>query len=236
MGKLRNKSEDKKVCPKCHGTGFIITERGAEPCECREEQLYQERLRQARIPQKFLAKSLDSFVARDKLRNRMVSDARDFINTFNPKAPEETKGLILKGPTGSGKTHIATAILTGVVKKGYSGVYYNVTELLKDLRETYSRDSEEVEANIIGRAGEVDLLVLDDLGSEATSGWVRDRLYLIINRRYENLKPLIVTTNLEPDELTKQVGDRITSRIEEMCHTYDFPAEDYRRKKMHRRK
>lgn len=233
MGKLRNKSEDKEVCPKCHGTGFIITDRGAEPCECREEQLYQERLRQARIPQKFLAKSLASFVARDKTRKSLLLHAQGFIETFNPKVVGETRGLLLKGIIGSGKTHIATAILSEVIKKGYSGLYYNVPELLNALRDTYSRDAEEAEARIIDKAADVELLVLDDLGAESTSGWVRDRLYLIINRRYENLKATIVTTNLDEGELRQQVGERIVSRINEMCHTLEFPGEDYRRKKLH---
>ena len=74
--------------------------------------------------------------------------------------------------------------------------------------------------------------MLDDLGSQRTTDWVLDRLYLIINHRYEQLLPLVVTSNLPPEELKQQVRERIVSRLCEMCHLIKFPRRDYRQHMM----
>ena len=118
-----------------------------------------------------------------------------------------------------------------MIPKGFNGLYYNVPEVLHDLRESYSSESAFDESDILEHAAQVDLLILDDLGAERTSGWVRDRLYLIINRRYERMKSLIVTTNISLNDLKEQVGVRIVSRLMEMCPiVLEFPSEDFREK------
>ena len=80
-----------------------------------------------------------------------------------------------------------------------------------------------------------DLLVLDDLGAEATKGWINDKIYLIINRRYELDRPIVVTTNLDLAELERKLGERTASRLWEMCDAealFEFPDVDYRREHM----
>lgn len=227
--------EEEEVCPYCKGYGYLLTEAGeAVPCGCREGMLANVRLREANIPRKFAQKSLANFKSKDKIRKALIEKAAEFIENFTD-SPDEHQGILMVGCTGSGKTHLALAILREIVVKGYTGLYYNVPELLNALRETYSESSEEIESEILSRAGNVGLLVLDDLGAERTSGWVRDRLFLIINRRYEALKPILVTTNLNWDELEEQVGERIVSRLYEMCPlVLEFPKEDYRRQYVER--
>ena len=222
--------EEEEVCPYCKGYGYVLTETGeAVPCECREGMLANLRLQEAHIPRKFAQKSLANFKGKDKIRKVLVEKAAEFIQNFRDN-PEEHQGILMVGCTGSGKTHLALAILREIVVKGYTGLYYNVPELLNELRDTYNEPSEQIESDILNLAGEVGLLVLDDLGAERTSGWVRDRLFLIINRRYEALKPILVTTNLDWRELEEQVGERIVSRLYEMCPlVLEFPREDYRR-------
>jgi DNA replication protein DnaC len=224
------KGKKTEECPLCEGYGYIISEAGTQICECQHERLKEERLRAAKIPQKFLLKSLDNFKPDGKERKQIVETARHYIQGFRENLRAEFNGFLIIGPTGAGKSHIAIAILKEVVSKGYTGLYYNVPELLTKLRETYDLESEKVESEILEETETVDLLVLDDLGAERTSGWVRDRLYLIINRRYERGKPTIVTTNCEIEELGERVGERITSRLYEMCAPLDFPKQDYRMK------
>ena len=223
MAKKSSTSE----CPKCQGYGFILSDLEATPCGCRKHQLVAQRLTQARIPRKFLNKTLDSFRARDKIRKEVLKAARDYVKGFHLR--EEMKGLLIIGVVGSGKSHIAIAILKEIIKKGYVGLYFNVPELLQKIRETYSSQSDEGEAGILDMVSETDLLVLDDLGADAASGWVRDRLYLLINRRYETNKPTIITTSFDLEELKTQLGQRIVSRLCEMCSEFeDLPPKDYR--------
>lgn len=222
-------STDLDTCTDCGGYGYIITPEGeAVPCNCLSGRLMTQRQAAARIPPKFLKKSLANFVARDKNRALLLEKAAEFIQNFT-KQPDQHQGILMLGTVGSGKTHLAVAILKELIQKGFTGLYFNTPELLNTLRESYSEDSEQIESEIIDIATEPDLLVLDDLGAERTSGWVRDRLYLIINRRYELMKAIIVTTNLSLKELKEHVGERIVSRLFEMCPIQlEFPAEDYR--------
>jgi DNA replication protein DnaC len=102
-----------------------------------------------------------------------------------------------------------------------------------DIRATYDANASLSESELLEELEGPELLVLDDLGAEKTADWVNDRLYLIVNRRYEECRPIIVTTNLGLDELTEKLGNRIVSRLCETADLWDkFPKEDYRRKHM----
>lgn len=192
----------------------------------------QHRLGEARIPRRFLNKSLKNFRSADPIRRKLLQGAEAFIKGFSLKG-EFYPGLIMEGPVGCGKSHLAVSILREVIAKGYSGLYYNSPDLLSEIRATYSNEEGPSEDVILEELGDVDLLVLDDLGAEKVSGFVLDRFYLIINRRYENCKPIIVTTNLDQETLINRLGERIVSRLLEMCQEFKhFPEEDYRRQKL----
>jgi DNA replication protein DnaC len=106
-------------------------------------------------------------------------------------------------------------------------------DLLSDIRATFDEKAPLSENDLLEDVNRPDLLVLDDLGAERTSSWVNDRLYLIINRRYDSGRPILVTTNLDLGELSDKIGDRIVSRLCEMCHKFpEFPDEDYRKEHM----
>ncbi len=72
------------------------------------------------------------------------------------------------------------------------------------------------------------LLILDDLGAEKPTEWVRERMYEIVNQRYEWMRPIIVTSNLSPAQLAKQVGQRVASRLMEMCEVVELDGRDRR--------
>lgn len=190
----------------------------------------QQRLKSAQIPRRFWNKTFQNFTAKDSLRRRIVDLCQRFCQSFNFEK-EFPRGLLMIGQVGCGKSHLAVSILREAIGKGYSGLYYNSPGLLREIRATFSGESGVTEDDLFDEINEVDLLVLDDLGAENVSGFVLDRLYLIINKRYEGCKPIIITTNLELEELRNRMGDRIVSRLIEMCHAVDtFPREDYRRR------
>lgn len=205
-----------------------------------QRQFFRERrLESARIPRRFWKKTLENFETRipgtnrvDPLRRSLVEIARDFVRRFGSGAEGDyPKGLLFTGITGCGKSHLASAILRAVVLEGHTGLYYNSPDLLMDIRSTFEADSRIHESELLDMVDEVDLLVLDDLGAEKVTDFVLDRFYLVVNRRYEGCKPILVTSNHAPDELAARLGERVVSRLFEMCTPIsDFPREDFRRR------
>lgn len=225
-------------CPLCEGAGYVIGDDGARPCECLTRRRAGKQLDRARIPPRFLDKTLATFEAKTRQTREIAQAAHAYVNSFGPNVfqPSPTSrsnGLLFIGVTGSGKTHVAVAILRAVIERGFSGLFCNVVNLLQELRDSFDPDAPQSGFEIMEPVLAVNLLVLDDLGAEAPTGWVRDRLYQIINRRYEENRPIIVTTNVESlEDLERQVGPRITSRLCEMCQRIEFPNRDWRRAHM----
>ncbi|MBI5154380.1 ATP-binding protein [Candidatus Poribacteria bacterium] len=222
--------ETGEPCPHCGGYGLIAAPDGTvSKCECGQWDGLQAGLglRRARIPRRFAGKNLATFKGSSRTK---AGEARRIAESYASSfSATEEKGLLLRGGTGTGKTHLAVGILAEVIRRGYSGIYYNFTDLLAQFRDSYRSTTEPGELDMLEEMDAADLLVLDDLGAEMLSDWVRDRLYLIINRRYEIARPMIITTNCDDYELRERLGPRVVSRLYEMCATLDkFPEEDYR--------
>lgn len=168
---------------------------------------------------------------------------RRFLQGFSPHCG---RGLLLVGNTGSGKTHLAVAVAHYLLEKGHRVVFANVSHLLASFRWSYRRDDDGTEEEMIRRMIDADLLVLDDLGVDKPSEWVDQVLYTIVDARYQDYRPLIVTTNCSlipgtaPDEAAAgegvsefgyQVGQRVESRVMGMCEPVVLTADDYRLKR-----
>lgn len=223
------------------GAGTAMADAPAPPPAPAADQAWQNdfmadlRLEDARIPPRFQDKTFDKFhIERNAKRKALLEFAQGYVKGFNFNGVTPF-GLLLRGGVGCGKTHIAVAILKAIVANRYRGLYYNIVDLLAEIRRTYNQDNSLDESEFLDELLAPDLLVIDDLGCEKTSEWVNDRLYLIINRRYDACRPILVTTNLMTvDEMESKIGKRITSRLCEMCQSFpEFPDEDYRKKHMH---
>ncbi len=222
-----------KTCPICHGVGIVIDGvSGAHTCSCQDNVMTAARLRNANIPPKYITRTFETFDPYSRPLRQMLDDARAYAAAFDSINKFEKKGLFLTGTVGSGKTHLAAAILQAVITSGHTGLFWNVVDLFRALRDTMSPDSPLTENDIIDRARSVDLLVLDDLGTEKTSEWVLDRLYMLINGRYQDDTALIITTNQTFPELTDRLGTPIVSRLSEMCSYLNVKADDYRRRNL----
>ena len=181
--------------------------------------------------------------------NRSLGQAKLVVEGFARDYPAATSaGLLLIGPSGIGKTHLAVAALRQIVFRGLSGLFFDYGELLKQIQGSYNPVSQTTELAVLEPALEVELLVLDDLGSSKPSLWAQETVGHILNTRYNKSRITLVTTNYldspalpEParlpsrqavsreDSLTDRVGQRIRSRLYEMCRTVELVAPDYRK-------
>jgi DNA replication protein DnaC len=248
------------VCPKCGGAGFTIVERanisGAEPCACRAEGYASHREARAQIPPIYRDASFENFEAPSvefdpgaALLRRVVSDVRVYAMRY-PEVPRP--GLLLVGEAGTGKTHLAVAVLRRLVQKGKECLYCNYQTLLNSIKAGYDPVSNSSDREAYRAALDAEVLLLDDLGAQSkVTEWVEDTINSIITYRCDHGKALIATTNLpDPDAggavtqrsalgtveyrrtLADHIGVRARSRLFEMCTVIQMPLiPDYRVRK-----
>lgn len=159
----------------------------------------------------------------DRPENLLSKAARAYAENFQPAL--EQHGIMFTGNVGTGKTFYSCCIANAVIDRGCTAW---VTTLQPLVRALCSYESAE---KILAKIRKVDLLVLDDLGSTALNDFTTDKLFEIVDERYRSGKPLIVTTNLNPDEAWKSsIGmRRIFDRLRERCRHVVVDGESRRR-------
>ena len=178
------------------------------------------------IPKLFHDCTLESF----KGKNKLKSIAQEFITDFS----ENPTHLFLTGPTGVGKTHLAIAVYQELHKLGLIQKedfnFINITDFLFLIRATYQNKYDgRSEFEIVNDIQDSKLLILDDLGTEKSSDFAIQTLYMIINYRISNILPTIITTNLSLEEIEEKLNARIASRLCVM-ETVQVGGDDYRKK------
>ncbi|MFJ6729440.1 ATP-binding protein [Streptomyces sp. NPDC091281] len=142
-------------------------------------------------------------------------------------SPEETRSLLIVGPTGTGKTHYAYGVLRAIAETGAPTGWsaYTAADLYAQLRPRTGRDSE---ATFEAMAS-TDVLFVDDLGAAKLTEWTEEVTYRLINHRYEQCRPSIFTSNVPPAQLRDVLGERISSRLTEMCERIALKGDDRRK-------
>jgi len=185
-------------------------------------------LQSSRIKKRFQHRTLELFEINEK-NKKSFSAISSYIKSFDITT---SAGIMLFGPVGTGKTHLAIAVLQELIKKGHAGAYVTVPELLDEMRDSINSEVKGSSAKLMQLVKTIPILVLDDLGTEKATDWVRERLYVIINARYEDMKSTIITTNCGIEELQERIGERTVSRLWEMCKGVVLDGEDRRKKRL----
>ena len=148
-----------------------------------------------------------------------LRDARSFA-----RAPQGW--LVFQGVNGCGKTHLAAAIGNYQLKQGRPVLFVSVADLLDHLRSTFSPESSVSYDELFERVRNTPLLILDDMGEHSATPWAREKLYQIINHRYNSVMPTVITTCLSSEE----IEDRINSRMLDprVSNVLGITASDYR--------
>ena len=200
---------------------------------CDKRSAYIARVKVARL---LKTSNVGSRFANRQFSNFDITDANkkafEACNAWVVGYKREGKGIFLTGDVGTGKTHLAAAMLHKLIEKGIPAVMVVVPDLLRELREGYKSG---LTGKIFDAAKTVEVLVLDDFGAERIvsdngSSWAQEQLFMLINYRYEHALPVIITSNDSIGELEQKVGKRITSRLWEMTKGYKLTGDDYRKR------
>jgi DNA replication protein DnaC len=202
-----------------------------EPCACQGDLRRRQRISAANIPPRYYHCRLETFYERN---NAPLIAARrkvqEFAETWLPGV-NNGRGLLLMGTCGSGKTHLAVAALLEIIDSGKPGrlMFRNFQDLIQEIQASFDSDQTPSKSEILRPLLEVDLLVLDELGSQKPSLFVQDILYYVINSRYNTQRTTIFTTNYQ-DELHERIGERLRSRLYEMTEEVKIAGvPDYRK-------
>lgn len=139
-------------------------------------------------------------------------------------------GLLVFGNAGNGKSHLTVSIFKEIMKRNKTAIFISSSALITRMNESKNYNSNEKLTSLINLLSHVELLVLDDLGAHKWDSSTLENLYKIIDSRYENLKPIIVSTNCSVDELKFNLGDRIFDRLAGSCTFVENKGKSYREK------
>ncbi len=224
-------------CPICHGIGFIRRDLPInhpdfgkmEICECRREKVdkaQKEHLYDFSNIESFRAMTFDTFnlQGRGSVKDSNKSMEMAYQNAKN-YASHPNGWLFLTGKFGCGKTHLAAAIANEIIQNGTRTLFLTVPDLLDWLRYTFSGQDTSFEERF-SEIRDVPFLVLDDLGTQNSTPWAQEKLFQIINHRYVNKLPTVITSNLEVSEIDERVSSRLNDR--DLVVNITITAPDYR--------
>jgi len=224
---------DPGTCQLCLGTGIeVVRGKGARPCSCRTQGVHSNLLARVKLPRRYSDCHFHNYTPQNPSQDR----AFKFATKLTMEYPAVDQGLLLMGPVGVGKTHLAVSILKGLTERGFGCLFYEFGSLLKEIQDSYNSNTRTSELTVLAPVLNTDVLVLDELGASKPTDWVRDTMAHIINSRYNERKLTIFTTNylddrkMEKEEtLEDRIGVRLRSRLFEMCKTVELSGQDYRR-------
>lgn len=236
---MSQNSKDSDVCPICHGDEWILKivdgRSVAVPCKCRQKAVMRRRIHFAELPDVFANITLKSFSVsvygskESKEKARLACGVvKEYLTAYDDMRKQGLGLYIFSATKGSGKTRMAASVANELMHNHDTAVKFATSNrILSEIKRTYDRENDLSESRLLDALATVDVLIIDDFGTEKVTDWVREKFYEIINARYVNKKVMIFTSN--ESLRTLKYDDRITDRIKEVCYQVDFPEESVRK-------
>jgi DNA replication protein DnaC len=197
-----------------------------------------------RIPPRYAHCLIDHFEPGTPSQRAALERVISFINGFPHHGPDEGLGLLFTGGNGVGKTHLAVAALQELaLRKSVRGQYWDFHELIREIKNSYDAETSTTELSVLEPVVSTPLLLLDDLGAWRMTEWMNDTLFYLLNSRYLAKRPTIITTNFQDvdretalaadamrrkEYLVERIGQRLRSRLLEMCLMVPVDGHDWR--------
>lgn len=172
-------------------------------------------LGRAAIPPRFMQKTLSSYEPSNPQQDRIKAAVEAYAANFAQDSGVNGTSLILCGGPGTGKTHLGCGVANELLKQGFSALYTTATGLVRDIRATWAKDSERTESDVIKAFIAPDLLIIDEIGVQVGSADEKIRLFDVINARYEQVKPMLIISNLDVKGVVEYLGERAADRLRE---------------------
>lgn len=204
------------ICPQC--SAELAEKAWVEEEERRKAEVlvtWQRKLGSSEIPDRFINRSLESYIAKTEGQKRALAFAESYADSFDD-ALQTGKSAIFIGMPGTGKTHLAVGIGLRIMQRDSRLVLFStVMRAIRRIRNTWGRNSEESETDAIATLTEPDLLILDEVGIQCGTENEKLLIFDILNERYENRRPTLLLSNLPIEEVKQYLGERVYDRLRE---------------------
>ena len=213
--RIKDVEEEEHFCPLCQDTGYV----DGKKCQCflklQGELLYRQSRMGAVLERENFSKfQLERFDNKEKLGQcgnktlrEYIKEIRDYLTNYCEEYPKNNRSILFTGSTGTGKTYFLHSIAKALLDKGVSVLYFTATGLFeyfsKRMREEDTEDYIE----------EVDVILIDDLGTEFSNSFTTSRFFALLNQRILDRKTMLISTNLNFKELRETYSDRVVSRF-----------------------
>ena len=214
-------------CPGCEAEAKAKAEAEEERARTeRRRQQQAELLQSTAIPARFIGRDFENFTAPTPAHVHALTVCRDYVESFAEQA-RRGGGLILAGKPGTGKSHLAAAIMQALIERR-DVRYTTCMDMIRAVRDTWRRDADRTETQVLNALQRLDLLVIDEVGMQYGTDGEQTILFDVLDRRYREVRPTIVLTNQDQKGLREFVGDRTFDRLAETCRWVPFDWPSYR--------
>lgn len=211
-------------CEKCKDMGYL----NSSFCDCMKQVFGELTVEKINRNSHIALKKFDDFDLKYYSGNSLHTMTRilDFTRNYAENFSLYSENIMMSGNTGLGKTHLSLAIADRAIRKGFAVIYDSAVNIFSKIeRERYS---DEKPVNMLDTAIDADLLIIDDLGTEAESKFCNSMLFNIVDTRINRQKPTIISTNLTIGEIAARYNDRMGSRLSTQYTNLHFSGDDVR--------
>ena len=196
---------------------------------CIEDRRMATDLGRAAIPPRYQRHSLETYQVEGPGQRQALEVCQTYAGNIK-KTLADGQNLVLIGSVGTGKTHLACGVARRFLEAGHTALYVRTAELISMVRETWRPDSKKTERRVMRELTDPDLLVIDEVGVQANTENEQQILFNVINGRNEQMRPVILISNLDAEGIKKVLGERSSDRIRECCRVVQFNWQSWRGK------